>query len=235
MQKGRTRVATSQPNILRRTIKAFNAMPRAEQAFTLMAGTAFVGAGVALGPMALRADDGAGEAPETRVIVESGMPQDADQAALVEGIAQVFRSCKAIIGERAGVGNASASITMWQADVEDIGSVNLTEILTVGHNTLLQTMTVFMAPDGPPDAPAPRWLIYSDDPSKSWRTTPGATASVIATGVQEMRVSRSSEPGGSATVRVGLTWAPGMSDATEETVLAITMPAFQGRSERAPH
>jgi len=226
-------VAGSQANIFRRALQAFKAMPRAEQAFTVMAGTAITGAGVALGPMTLRADDGAQQAPESRVIVESGMPEDEAQATLVAGLVSMFRSCKAIVGERDSAAGGAASVTFWQADAEDPGAVNLTEIMTVAHNKLLQTMTVFMAPDGPPDAPAPRWLIYSDDPAQSWRTTPGASASVIASGVQEMRVSRSPEPGGSATVRVRLTWAPGMSDATEETVLAITMPAFQGRSERA--
>ena len=222
-------MAASQPNIIRRAFEAFRAMPRAEQAFTVMAGTAVAGAGVAIGPMTLRADDGVEQAPESRVVVESGMPQDAGQAALVEGVALLFRSCRAIVGEHDSAQGGCSSITFWQADAEDTGVVNLTEVLTLGHNSLLETLTVFTAPDGPPDAPAPGWLLYSDEPVAAWRQTPGAIASVIATGVQEMRVSRSPEAGGSVTARVRLTWAPGMSDATEETVLAITMPAFQGR------
>jgi len=223
-------VSVSQANWIAKTLKAFKAMPRAEQAFTLMAGTAVTGAGVALGPMMLMADDGVEQAPQSIVIVESGMPGDPDQRALIEGIVAMFASCKAIIGEHdAMTGGGSSSISLWQADADDIGAVNLTEIMSVGHNGLLQTLMVFTAPDGPPDAPAPTWLTYADDPLSAWRSTPGSIASVIATGVTELRVSRSPEAGGSATVRLGLTWAPEISDATEETVLAITLPAFQGR------
>lgn len=206
------------------------ALPRGEQAFAAMAGTAVTGAGVALGPMVLMADDGVEQAPPSRVHVESGLPDDPDRRVLIEGVVAMLGTCRAIIGDHdAGAGGGSSSISLWQADVEDPGMVNLTEIMTIGHNTLLQTLTVYTAPDGPPDAPAPGWLTYADDPVSAWRTTPGAIAGVIVTGVRDLRVSRSPEAGGSATVRLGLTWCAGMSDATEETVLAITLPAFQGR------
>lgn len=211
-------------------IKAFRTMPRGEQIFTALSGTAITGAGVALGPMMLMADDGVEQAPPSIVIVESGMPAEPELRALIDGVVAMLGSCRAIIGEHDGaVEGGVSSISLWQADLDDVGVVNLTEIMTIGHNKLLETLTVFTAPDGPPDAPAPRWLTYADDPVPAWRKTPGARASVIATGVTALRVSRSPEAGGSATVRLGLTWGPEMSDATEETVLAITLPAFQGR------
>ena len=217
-------------NLMLRAFKAFRAMPRGEQVFSALAGSAVTGASIALGPMMLMADDGIEQAPPSRVIVESGMPEDPGQRALIDGIVAMLASCRAIIGEHdASAGSGPASISLWRADVEDLGVVNLTEILTIGHNTLLQTLIVYSAPDGPPDAPAPVWLTYADDPVSAWRTTPGAIAGVIATGVTDLRVSRSPETGGSATVRLGLTWGRGISDATEETVLAITLPAFQGR------
>ena len=223
-------MAASQANLIIRALRAFRAMPRVEQAFTAMAGTAVTGAGIAFGPMMLMADDSVEQAPQSQVIVESGMPEEANRRALVEGIVTLLASCRTIIGEHDSViGGGSSSISMWQGDVEDIGVVNLVEIMTIGHNGLLQTLTVYIAPDGPPDAPAPVWLTYADDPVPAWRTTPGLSASVIATGVTELRVSRSPEAGGSATVRLGLTWASGMADATEETVLAVTLPSFQGR------
>ncbi|MCB9849054.1 MAG: hypothetical protein H6814_11660 [Phycisphaeraceae bacterium] len=218
------------PKFAAGALKSFLAMPRAEQAFTLVAGTAVTGAGIALGPMMLMADDGVEAAPQSQVIVESGIPQDPGRRAVVDGMVQLFASCRAIIGEHDSEGSRDAgSITLWQQDLQDPGVVNLTEILSVGHNKLLETLLVFTAPDGPPDAPAPSWLLYSDDPITSWRETPGVSASVIATGVTDLWVSRSPEPGGSATVRLGLTWAGGMSEDREETVLAITLPSFQGR------
>ena len=223
-------MAASQANVIIRALRAFRGMPRAEQVFTAMAGTAVTGAAVAIGPMMLMADDGVEQAPQSQVVVESGMPEEASRRALVEGIVDLLASCRAIIGEHdSAVGGGASSISMWLGDVEDIGVVNLVEIMTIGHNALLQTLTVYIAPDGPPDAPAPAWLTYADDPVPAWRSTPGLSASVIATGVTELRVSRSPETGGSATVRLGLTWASGMSDDSKETVLAVTLPSFQGR------
>lgn len=221
---------TALTNLVTGALRSFLAMPRAEQVFALLAGAAVTGAGVALGPMMLMAADKEPPPPPSQVVVESGIPSDPERLALIEALTRMLSTCKAIVGEHdSTTDGAPSSITLWQQDTEDAGTVNLTEVLTISHNSLLQTLTAFTAPDGPPDAPAPSWLTYADEPVAAWREIPGAIAVVIATGVTDLRVSRAPEAGGSATVRLGLTWGAGMSDAEEETVLAITLPSFQGR------
>jgi len=221
-------VGVGQTNTIARFWRVFRSLPKGEQALTVCA-TSVAVAGVSLGPMALRADDDR-PAPPSQATVESGMPEGAERRILVDGLVELLRSCRAIIGERDGDrGDAAASITLWHNDGTEPGVVNLSEVLTVGHSKLLQTLVVYSAPRELSWAPAPAELTYADDPVRIWKETPEASASVIATGVADLRVSRSPETGGSATVRLRLTWAAGMSDSTEETVLAVTLPSFQGR------
>lgn len=146
------------------------------------------------------------------------MPEAPEDRTVFLGLRELVLGAGLVLSVHEGGAGQPAWAAFWTEDAYEPGVVNESEILVLAHNPLLQTVSVFSAPDRTTEnnAPIPFSFAAGDGLLSSLRARSDIDARVIATGIAEMTLAWSGSIKRDGQLTVALIWAPKLADSSQE-------------------
>lgn len=191
---------------------------------TIGGGVAAAVGGVVVPAAIVASMDGSDKVDQNAPLV---MPAEPADRTVFIGLRELVLGGGLVLSVHEG-GAQPAWVAFWTSDEYEPGVVNESEIMVVAHNPLLQTVSVYSAPDRTPEnnPPIPFSFAASGGLLSSVRARSDIDARVVATGVAEMTLAWSGSIERDGQLTVALIWAPKLADSSQETGSTSIPSAF---------
>jgi hypothetical protein len=184
-------------------------------------GVAITGGVVA--PLSLQA---ASRSSEQQSSFTTVIPDEPEHRATFVGLREITAGGGLVLHAWPGSSEQPAWVAFWTKDHRDPGAVNISEVLVVAHNPLLQTVTAYSSPDRSSEKDG--LISFTDATSQSmldWiRARSDIEAQVVGVGVTDMTASWSGSMEATGQLTIALTWAPKLADSSTRRE-SVSIPA----------